>query len=92
MEDIARDGETGDGKSDKILRRSRESAMTSAGFPSHRPSILGLAGLCATLRAAARSPRYVLFQLLDRSSTMPRPAVNVAVRAARAAGNIILRY
>src|SRR5512146_2900847 len=42
--------------------------------------------------APRRPARTVLFSPVDRSSTMPRPAVNVAVRAARAAGAVIMRY
>src|SRR5690606_9025374 len=41
---------------------------------------------------ATRSTCVVLFQSTSDGIIMPRPAVNVAVRAARAAGQIILRY
>jgi myo-inositol-1(or 4)-monophosphatase len=43
-------------------------------------------------RRAAGPQRSALYHSTSDGKTMPRPAVNVAVRAARAAGQIILRY
>ena len=72
----------------KLVKRAQSLEMSGRPVKPDpfRTRLAGLTRPAVSARLCRRTP------VLLKAEAMPRPAVNVAVRAARAAGNIILRY